>query len=957
MTISELNEKLYNSNYIIENPNEIIDTILDLFEKKDYSLINQADFNKYPNSPQKFFNNLNVERIIKIFEKLFIKNKGKIDFIHFEKYFSFINQNYYISEQISSNIFRNVSNFNDDEMIKILSELKDELCNDNLGIVLNSLYKQNRLTLKLFKDILNISSFVDVDYFSYLLTDFSDEFIEVLSDYDINVINYLAPERLTNKLLEKAKEDDKYELTDRSPNLLFDDVEFIKKYIKHHPYKVKQIKKLYNNKELLDIAINNGLELNYEDFKEKQLFTTTLFIKEFEKYFANMEGQHFGNITVISKLHFDNEENQINQLYELFKYALNNSNDVTKILEYLKTKRIDILLNSFEENNLNIDFVLDNSNITYSLLESLKNEYANKIKFEPSVEFIDKFFQLGYSVNSFSSEKILNSNLLFNRSINYNDFQISKCLQFCKQDFITKEYIDLAIQKNVNILDNGIYEKTDNYLKKSVEDKILLIDDLSYKNFVSTIINQAGYSIYYVECDNLLSKEVFYTFGEELITKLVRNLSFCGEKLNLSTLIDMNSINVFKQFYDFAKLNGNALEFKYLLEFFYDNKELVENLLSQDMTIEEVNGLKEYIYHKDKLFKISNKEYLSDMRKTIYLTNQEFITNESNNKILLKSIIFSTLFNIGYYEIDNLLGIIGNDRLDNLTSNIKDNKIIKIIESIKPYVNFIEMVYSCDDNEKLIEIANNINNYYLSYGDEINQIKLIFDNIESKMKSIYSVELNSNLTTLPDEKYIEFNEDSCFLAHVMNAFGNGSQLSDFKNPKFIGKTYICLSAIGHGINPYSREEIDKNHVTLLFNSIPSNSLISMSSRDMWSQGGNGQLDVKVTNNFNTLNEILNNTSEYVPNEYVVYRENENGVNLYPCGILVIGEEPSQSEIEAANYLNVPLVKRKLIKRINKSNSNSQDNVLNEIDDQIVDNTFYEYIQKKVDIINEHHHKI
>lgn len=954
MTISELNEKLYNNDYIVENPNQIIDTILDLFEKKDYSLINHDDFNMYPNNPQNFFNNLNVEQIIKIFDKLFIKNKGKIDFIHFKKYLSFINQNYYISEKISSNIFKYITNFNDIEMMEILLEFKDELCYDNLAYVLDSLYKQNRLTLKLFKNILNISSIVDVYYFSYLIPYFSDEFIEILSNYDINVINYLAPERLTNKLLEKAKEDDKYELTDRSPNLLFDDLEFIKKYIKHHPYKVKSIKKLHNNQELLDIAINNGLELNYEDFKEKQLFTTELFIKEFEKYFVNMKEQQFGNITVIEELNFGNEKNKINQLYELFKYALNNSNDVTKIIEYLKTKRIDILLNSFEKNNLNIDFILGNYKITYNLLESLKTEYANKIKFEPSVEFIDKFFQLGYSVESFSSEKILNSNLLFNRSINYNVFQISNCLQFCNQDFITKEYIDLAIQKNVNILDNGIYEKTDIYLKKSVEDRLSLIDDIDYKNFILNIIKQAGYSIYYVEYNNLLSKEVFYTFGEKLITKLVRNLSFCGEKLNFSTLIDMNSIGVFKKFYDFAKFNGNALEFKYLLEFFYDNKELIENLLSQDITNEEKNGLKEYIYHKDKLFKISNKKYLSDMRKTIYLTNKEFITNESDNIILLKSIVFSTLFNIGYYEMNNFLGIIGNNRLDNLKNSIKDNNIIEIIESLKPYINFIEMVYSCNDNEKLIEIANNINNYYLSYGDEINQIKLIFDNIESKMKNIYLAELNSNLTALPDEKYIEFHKDSYFLAHVMNAFGNGSQLSDFKNQRFIGKTYICLSAIGCGINPYFREEIDKNYVTLLFNNIPSNSLISMSSRDMWSQGGNGQLDVKVTNNFNTLKEILNDTSDYVPNEYVVYRENEKGVSLYPCGILVVGEEPSQPEIEAANYLNVPLVKRKLIK---KSNSNIQDEVIKEIEEKIIDNSFYEYILEKVDMINEHHNKI
>ena len=108
---------------------------------------------------------------------------------------------------------------------------------------------------------------------------------------------------------------------------------------------------------------------------------------------------------------------------------------------------------------------------------------------------------------------------------------------------------------------------------------------------------------------------------------------------------------------------------------------------------------------------------------------------------------------------------------------------------------------------------------------------------------------------------------------------------------------------------------------------------------------------------NTLNAILNETTDGVPNEYVVYRETESGIILYPCAILVVGEKPSQPEIEAAKYLNVSLVKRKQIKKTEKSNNNGEALATNEVSDSTVDNSFYEYILEKVKIQNEFHYKL
>ena len=63
------------------------------------------------------------------------------------------------------------------------------------------------------------------------------------------------------------------------------------------------------------------------------------------------------------------------------------------------------------------------------------------------------------------------------------------------------------------------------------------------------------------------------------------------------------------------------------------------------------------------------------------------------------------------------------------------------------------------------------------------------------------------------------------------------------------------------------------------------------------------------------------------NEYVMYREDSNGNIIYPSAVLITGIEPNESEIKAAAYLGVPLVK------INKSkyiSTNTYDITVNDI---------------------------
>ncbi|OLA34600.1 MAG: hypothetical protein BHW38_03560 [Firmicutes bacterium CAG:321_26_22] len=322
---------------------------------------------------------------------------------------------------------------------------------------------------------------------------------------------------------------------------------------------------------------------------------------------------------------------------------------------------------------------------------------------------------------------------------------------------------------------------------------------------------------------------------------------------------------------------------------------------------------------------------------------------------MIKNEITKALANIKYF---------GNESLDTIgfeTSSLKELRNSVTDESIKEelskyilFMSLIDSILKIDDLRKLKVIASRILNFKKSndtiytiynytenmakrikeiYAHEIKEKLIDFTNLENGNNQLYS-RTNSKFTAdskmLYDEDitgrkvdYIELSGiDYVSLVHVLNAYGEGGTLKDFKTPRIIGKEYICLSAIDETKEKIAKsKQDDEEHVCLLFSNIAPDQLISESFEDLYSDGDLNSLSITFgeRENFRPIKKQIQ-LNEGSHTEFVLYRDSSNGNSIYPSGILIQNEMPTQAEINAAAYLNVPLVFINHEKYKNKSNS-------------------------------------
>ena len=100
---------------------------------------------------------------------------------------------------------------------------------------------------------------------------------------------------------------------------------------------------------------------------------------------------------------------------------------------------------------------------------------------------------------------------------------------------------------------------------------------------------------------------------------------------------------------------------------------------------------------------------------------------------------------------------------------------------------------------------------------------------------------------------------------------------------------------------------------VIFDDLPNESLVIASSKDVGSKTEDNSLSVSswYPGTYQPIRKVIIETyhGESGYNEYVYYRQySESMQSLRPSAILIRGENPTESEIQAAVYLNVPLVK-------------------------------------------------
>lgn len=378
-------------------------------------------------------------------------------------------------------------------------------------------------------------------------------------------------------------------------------------------------------------------------------------------------------------------------------------------------------------------------------------------------------------------------------------------------------------------------------------------------------------------------------------------------------------IELLKYHYDYSESAYSYQEFE---REFYPDDETINNIFS-------LKDLRTFISicHEVQIAKINE------------LTENDFYGDAI---YMIKNEITKLLTNIKYYGDESLDTIgIESSALKELRDNINDEDIKEELSKYIIFMSLIDSILGIEDLKKLKKIACRISDFK-NNNDSIYTIYSYTEHLAKRIKEIYAIEIKeklfnfNDLKGLNDKTYLRTNSkftaeskilygeditgrkvdyielagiDYVFLVHVLNAYGEGGTIKDFKFPRIIGKEYICLSAIDNTKEKIADSEYnDEDHVCLLFSSITPDQLISESFEDLYSYGDLNSLSINFEKreNFRPIKkQIQLNKDKHT--EFVLYRDSSNGETIYPSGILIHGNTPTQAEINAAAYLNIPIV--------------------------------------------------
>lgn len=520
-------------------------------------------------------------------------------------------------------------------------------------------------------------------------------------------------------------------------------------------------------------------------------------------------------------------------------------------------------------------------------------------------------------------------NLIQNNNINgITVYNFEKMWDFLKKEDIynvyDEKYINL-ICKNIVLL----YSEVDDDME----------DDLEKKQYIERM-NQSKNSFYEIidtgnlkEFDQLINILLGDNKNEKDKIKLILDIAPNYKKYLplIRDIIKQKELNI-KEKYAVLDLLKFNLDYYDSNIFKSDYEEYEREFYPEDEIIKNINSLEDLRRYMD----ICYETKISRIKK---LTENDYF---GEAKYMIKNEITKALLNIKYFgkESFDTIGF-ETSSLKELRDNIKDNNLKEELSKYIFFINLIDSILRIDDLQKLKIIACRI----LEFKKKNDTIYTIYNNTQNmskRIKEIYAHEIseklidfnqlkennaegfireNSKYTAeskmLYDEDitgrkvdYIELaGIDFVSLVHVLNAYGSGGTLKDFKVPRIIGKEYICLSAIDETRERIAEtEESDEEHVSLLFSQITPDQLVSESFDDLYSYGDLNSLSINSLRreNFRVVKKQIE-LNEDRHTEFILYRDSSNGKSIYPSGILIQNEQPTQAEINAAAYLRVPIV--------------------------------------------------
>ena len=678
------------------------------------------------------------------------------------------------------------------------------------------------------------------------------------------------------------------------------------------------------DEELIDLAMQKGYILTEEDIKNNyKLLTSNILMKkaiDIDYRYILICNEDFGR--GFEKISADT-----------IKYAISKG--------YLPSKDdVDTNYNWGKNNDIMMVLIEANPNLV-----ELSYDYETLFDFAVANGYNPSFIGIRDNKKLLESPK-LGSYLLENDIMLYNNGFLNEYIKRDNVKGITLEFID-QIWDFIN--NNIAYENMD------YNEMFTIIKYVYGENSYEERYNKLREQL-----NELIKNKQFNIFNEIINILLDNNNHNTKDKLNLMNDI----IDDFNTYYNlccsFVSSNYTKKDI-YLLQYL---------LLSNDIikpNIESIEDLKKY-----------NEVVYQNRKSEINDIPFDWAIGEYEPYFFHDAIILM-LFNMSYDEymakVHN--GFSSRD-IDVLINSINNRDIQEDLNRYKIVIKFIESIINVKDGKKLKNFAHRLNEAIYENSESVIDIYNILRDIESIKKYYYGIEISEKLLDISEleptseevlaneeEKkrqpyirenkkytcpnveihgrklnnelvdYIELNGiDFTFFVHVLNAYGTGGTLEDFKRSRLIGKTYICVSPItdnyysglaeGHdAINDFIEEldDIDDeellldisienaDNVKLIFSNISPEQLAAMGNHDLCSGADDNSLEITTERKekYAPIRKNVDSLNKKGYCEYVLYREDNKGKVIYPTAILSTENEPSQSEIMAAAYLQVPII--------------------------------------------------
>lgn len=661
----------------------------------------------------------------------------------------------------------------------------------------------------------------------------------------------------------------------------------------------------------------------------------------------------------------------------------------------------------------------------YDILSILKNEYAQEeikdllyeVRYDyikemllelNAYEIIEAYFNkstyprfkediLDYSINSSNIFTILNSRYT----------EVEECKKIMdKKNIILRAYIknmhptaliklltypEIPIEFQDYILSNN-YDLVVKKMKEKKNDCFNIVADL--REVPSTIKKAL------LDGSNIPEDEVDFVFA---IGKYCKTSDIIDRYNTLKSFIERQDIELrlflqygvgsrkYKNWYiELSKIIDNHEEDKfkevkdYLLNNYYidtenDNKNVIRNFLeiltnynrykelftymisnNYKLTTDDKINL-ELILNQDIEVEIKEPKDLDKAKDEVYKKYQKRIDKNDLSLQDIKDIFNDMLFCDADSEFDKIGNKIG---LLELRKKNENSKVITdYIDSLIKYIEFIELINDSTNSEGLkdslrLMLETNI--------DDFIKLKSDFNNIGNKIRRLYELESQINLTDVEKSIKLEgvvrkdlaneygtvldFSDKNYILyAHVVS---ESETVDELMNGVSSGeKNFISLSPISYlGQRYYYNNALHR--VILAYDKVPNGSFICSSKKNLGSNNliKKNTSEVKRTGSYQ---EGILDTSEAFTNnaEALFYRE-----GMMPCGIILTdGVKPTLEELEIHRKYNIPFIitqgKNKCIIEP-KFIFSTNDEYYDFLPSNSLLNSMYEKVSKRVNYVDE-----